>query len=66
MIRLTRLNGQELVVNSELIKFIESTPDTMVTLTNGDKVVVRESADAVVEKAVLHARRIRTPIGEKD
>jgi len=56
MIRLTRLNNRPLVVNSELIKFIENAPDTVITLITGEKIVVRESADQVIAK-VLEFRR---------
>jgi flagellar protein FlbD len=59
MIVLTRLNGQLVVVNAELIKFVEKTPDTMLTLTSGDRLMVQESVDQVVERAVEFARRIR-------
>ena len=58
MIRLTRLNNKPLVVNSDLIKFIENAPDTMLTLTNGEKIVVRESADEVVRKVVEFRRAV--------
>ncbi|MCH7720162.1 MAG: flagellar FlbD family protein [Planctomycetes bacterium] len=60
MILLTRLNDKPVVVNAELIKMIESTPDTLITLINGDHMMVRESAEDVVEKAVEYARRIRS------
>ena len=60
MILLTRLNEKPVVVNAELIKLIESTPDTLITLINGDHMMVRESAEEVVEKAVEYARRIRS------
>lgn len=59
MITVTRLNDRVVVVNAELIKMIESTPDTIITLINGDSVIVRESVDQVVEKAVEYARQIR-------
>jgi len=59
MISLTRINGRVVVVNAELIKFVESTPDTMLTLLNGDHLLVRESVDEVVERAIEFARRIR-------
>lgn len=52
MIELTRLNNRPLVVNSDLIKFIENTPDTVMTLITGEKVVVSESCQAVIEKIV--------------
>ena len=44
MIQLTRLNNHPLVVNSDLIKFVEQAPDTVITLLSGEKIVVRESA----------------------
>lgn len=52
MVRLTRLDGTPLVLNADLIRFIESLPDTYVTLTNGDRIIVRESVDAVMDRAV--------------
>ena len=59
MIRLTRLNGQEFLLNSELIKFMEETPDTVVTLISGERIVVSESIDAVVERVVDFGKRLR-------
>lgn len=56
MIQLTRLNHVPLIVNSDLIEQVEVTPDTVVTLTTGQKLLVLESADDVVEK-VIHFRR---------
>jgi flagellar protein FlbD len=50
MIELTRLNGNPVVLNSDLIKSAESSPDTMLTLINGEKIMVRESCQLVVEK----------------
>jgi flagellar protein FlbD len=48
MIRLTRLNGKEYVVNALLIESMEATPDTMITLVNGKKIVVKESIPQVI------------------
>jgi flagellar protein FlbD len=59
MISVTRLNGDPIVINAELIKFIEKTPDTMITLLNGDRMVVRESTEEVVKRAVAYGRSIR-------
>ena len=58
MIQLTRLNNQLLVVNSDLIKFIEKAPDTVLTLLSGEKVVVLESCEQVLEKVVAFRRTI--------
>lgn len=59
MIAVTRLNNQALVVNAELIKFVEQTPDTMITLTTGEKLIVREPVDEVVRRAIEYGRQIR-------
>jgi flagellar protein FlbD len=58
MIQLTRLNNHPLVVNSDLIKFVEQAPDTVITLVNGDKIVVRESAQDVLERVVQFRRSV--------
>lgn len=47
------------MVNAEQIRFVEVTPDTMITLLSGDKVMVKESLDQVVERAVQYQRQIR-------
>jgi len=64
MIRLTRLNRVPLVLNSDLIEHIEATPDTVITLTTGQILRVRESADEVVERIVEFRRRIYGPGGQ--
>lgn len=58
MIPVTRLDGGALVVNAELILTIESTPDTALSLTNGDKLFVRESPDEVIARVVGYRRRL--------
>ena len=63
MIRLTRLNHVTLVLNSDLIEHIEETPDTVITLTNGEILRVRETADQVVERIVQFRRKIHGPGG---
>jgi flagellar protein FlbD len=59
MIRLTRLNGEEFILNADLIRFIETGPDTFITLTTNDRLVVREKVEDVVARAIDYARRIR-------
>jgi flagellar protein FlbD len=59
MIQLTRLNNRPLVVNSELIKFIENAPDTVITLLSGEKIVVLETAEEVINRIVAYRRRLR-------
>jgi flagellar protein FlbD len=58
MIELTRLNGQKLFVNCDLLKCAEASPDTVLTLLTGDKIVVRESCEDVVALAVSFRARI--------
>jgi len=58
MIQLTRLNHIPMVLNSELIEHIEITPDTVITLTTGQKIVVLEPAHEVVERVVAFRRSI--------
>ncbi len=48
MINVTRLNGHPIVVNCDLIKFVEATPDTTLTLINGERLIVLEPCAQVV------------------
>jgi len=64
MIQLTRLNHVPLVLNSDLIEHMEVTPDTVVTLTTGQKIVVLESAEEVVERIIRFRRSIISGAGE--
>ncbi len=50
MIQLTRLNNARLAVNCDLIKYVEEAPDTVLTLLNGEKLVVRETTEQVIER----------------
>lgn len=59
MITLTRLNGQEFVVNAELIRTIEERPDTTIMLVNGETFIVKETMQEVVARAVEYGRMIR-------
>ncbi|HZU42252.1 MAG TPA: flagellar FlbD family protein [Terriglobales bacterium] len=63
MIKLTRLNNQPLAVNSDLIKFVEQAPDTVITLVTGEKLVVRESAEEVLERIIGFRRAILHGLG---
>ncbi len=58
MIQLTRLNGNLMVVNSDLIKYAEASPDTVLTLVNGEKLMVLEDCGEVVEKVVAYRARL--------
>ncbi len=66
MIRLTRRNESELIVNSDLIEMIETTPDTLITLTTGEKLVVRESRDEVVRRATEYRRSVLAGVRAPD
>jgi len=59
MIKLTKFNGDEFVVNAELIRFVESRPDTYVTLTSSDRLLVRESVEEVVRRSIAYSQAIR-------
>lgn len=59
MIGLTKLNNQSFVVNADLIKFIETTPDTLVTLTTGERILVKESSEEVIRRVVQYGRMLR-------
>jgi flagellar protein FlbD len=58
MIELTRLNGHAMVLNSDLIKTAEASPDTMLTLINGEKLIVREEIGEVVERVLAYRARL--------
>jgi flagellar protein FlbD len=58
MIELTRLNGNAMMLNSDLIKTAEESPDTMLTLINGEKLIVRESCAEVVARVLAYRARL--------
>ncbi len=66
MIKVTRLDNRELVINAELIEFLETTPETMLSMTTGKRVVVRESVDEVLRRIAEYRRRalpvVKTPV----
>ena len=59
MITVTRLDQRVVVLNADLIKMLESTPDTIITLINGDTVVVRDSVEEIVRRAIDYRRQVR-------
>ncbi len=58
MIKLTHLNNREFHLNSELILYIENTPDTLIVMTNGAKIMVRERAEDVVNLIVAFKQKV--------
>ena len=59
MITVTRLNGKQIVVNADLIRTVESNPDTTITLINGDHMLVQESMQQVIDRVVEYGRSLR-------
>jgi flagellar protein FlbD len=62
MIALTRLNGEKFVVNAEKIRYVESTPDTVICCDSGDRMMVKETLQEVMRRSIEYARVIRRPI----
>ncbi len=62
MVRVTRLNGAEIVVNASAIESLESTPDTVVRLLNGQRLAVRETVDEVIGKVISYQREVHQPL----
>ena len=65
MIELTLLNGNPIVLNSDLIKAAEASPDTMLTLINGEKLIVRESTAEVVERVLAYRARLLANVARR-
>ena len=58
MIHVSRLDGKDFVINCELIQSIEETPDTVLTLLNGEKFVILEAADEIVSRVIAYRRQV--------
>jgi flagellar protein FlbD len=65
MIQLTRLNGIPIVLNSDLIKTAEASPDTMLTLINGEKIIVREPCEEVTERVLAYRARLLSVVARR-
>jgi len=61
MITVTKLNDQQIIVNADLIEFIEPTPDTMISTTTGKKIFVKESVDEIIQRVVLYKKKFSLP-----
>lgn len=59
MITLTRINEKPVVVNADLIRSVEQNPDTVITMVNGDHIMVRESMADIVRKSIDYGRHLR-------
>jgi flagellar protein FlbD len=66
MIKLTRLDGEVFLLNAELIQYVEARPDTFITLTTGERLVVSEPLDEVMRRAVAYqqTKHLIPPPGE--
>jgi flagellar protein FlbD len=60
MITITKINDKEIVINSDLIETMESTPDTTISMTTGRKIIVKEEVEKVIDKVVEYKKRILT------
>ena len=58
MITLTHMNGKVFVLNAEVIETVEETPDTVITLINGKKLVVKENVEEIVNRVIEYKRKI--------
>ncbi|MDK2865858.1 MAG: flagellar protein FlbD [Clostridiales bacterium] len=58
MIKLTKFNGDTIFLNDVLIEFIEETPDTVITMTTGKKILVKEDVETIVSRIIDYNRKI--------
>jgi flagellar protein FlbD len=61
MILITRFNGTKMYLNADMIQSVEGTPDTVITLTNNTKVLVKETTQGVIEKIIDYQRCVHNP-----
>jgi flagellar protein FlbD len=62
VVLITRLNGTIIYINAELIKSVEPTPDAVITLTNGERLVAKEPAEVVVARIIEYQRKKHMPV----
>jgi len=60
LIKVTRINGEVMALNAEMIQYVESKPDTIITLTTKERVIVKESMDEVIRRVIEYGRALRT------
>jgi flagellar protein FlbD len=61
MIKVTRINKEQIVVNAELIEFLEETPDCIISLTTGKKLAVVETIDEIMDRIIRYRQQIHSP-----
>jgi flagellar protein FlbD len=59
MIKVTRLNGKQLYINAELIRSLEGTPDTVISLTDGTQIIALERPEILVQRVIDYQRQVR-------
>jgi len=65
VIEVTRLNGVPMLVNSDLIKIVEKSPDTMVTLIHGEKLIIRESCEELLERILAYRAMLLVAVADR-
>ena len=58
MIEVTRLNDTKLIINADMIEKVEESPDTVITLTSGNKIIVKESRQEVRNLVILYKKEV--------
>ncbi|MEJ6950222.1 flagellar FlbD family protein [Natronospora cellulosivora (SeqCode)] len=58
MIKVKKMNGEEIIINAELIETIRATPDTIINLTTGKKIIVLDDLDDLIDKVIKYKRKI--------
>ena len=58
MIKVEKINGRDLIINAELIEFIEKTPDTIISMTTGKKIIVIDTCEELIKKVIEYRREI--------
>jgi len=66
VIKLKQINGEQIIINADLITYIHAHPDTVIALTNGDKLMVEESVDEVIERVMEYKRKVMQVAIEKE
>jgi len=66
MIKLTKINNSLIVVNADLVEYVEALPDTIVTLTTGQKIIIKDSVDDVIRKVIEYKRVVNEITEPKD
>jgi len=64
MIEVTRFNSQKVVINAEMIEFVEATPDTAIHMDNGKTYLVKETVKEIVDKVFYYQRSVRNVVSE--